>query len=133
MANLNLTNGGNIMWFWWFALACDLIIPLIMVTFGRIMWKHCPSKINVWYGYRTSRSMRNMDTWKFAHEYFGKRWWKIGWIILLPSALVLLPLYNSKENTITVVFLVVMVIQTVFLLYPVSQTEQALKNKFGDE
>ncbi|MDO4554333.1 MAG: SdpI family protein, partial [Lachnospiraceae bacterium] len=23
-------------------------------------------------GYRTSRSMKNMDTWKFAHEYSGR-------------------------------------------------------------
>ncbi len=121
------------MWFWWFAVACDLIIPLLMVIFGRIMWKHCPSKINSWYGYRTFRSMQNMDTWKFAHEHFGKQWWKIGWIILLPSVLVLLPVYHSTENIITVVFLVVEAIQMVFLLYPISQTERALKSKFGDQ
>ncbi len=121
------------MWFWWFAVACDLIIPLLMVIFGRIMWKHCPSKINSWYGYRTPRSVQNMDAWKFAHEHFGKQWWKIGWIIMLPSAIVLLPVYNSTKNIITVVFLTVEVVQMVFLLYPISQTEQALKSKFDDQ
>ncbi len=121
------------MWFWWFAVACDLIIPLLMVIFGRIMWKHCPSKINVWYGYRTSRSIQNMDTWKFAHEHFGRQWWKMGWIILLPSALALLPIYNYTENIIAVIFLTVMVVQSVFLLYPISRTEQALKSRFDDQ
>ena len=65
--------------FWWFMLICDLIIPIVMIIAGRMMWKHCPKSINGIVGYRTNRSMKNMDTWKFAHEYCGKLWWKIGW------------------------------------------------------
>ncbi len=121
------------MWFWWFAFGCDVLIPLMMIIFGRIMWKRCPSKINCWYGYRTVRSMKNMDTWKFAHEHLGKQWWKIGRIILLPSVLILLPAYKATETTIAVVFLAVMMVQTVFLLYPIFKTEQALKEKFNDD
>ena len=34
------------MWFWWFMLICDLIIPIAMVIGGRMMWKHCPKNIN---------------------------------------------------------------------------------------
>ncbi len=119
------------MWFWWFAFACDILIPLLMVAGGRMMRKRCPAKINAWYGYRTARSMKNMDTWKFAHEHFGKQWWKIGWIMLLPSALVLLPAYGATENIIAVVFLAVMAVQMVFLLYPIVKTERALKSKFN--
>ena len=26
------------MWFWWFMLCCDLIIPLLMIVIGRLMW-----------------------------------------------------------------------------------------------
>ncbi len=117
--------------FWWFALTCALLIPLLMIVGGRIMWKRCPSKINAWYGYRTARSMKNMDTWKFAHRHFGKQWWKIGWVILLPSVLVLLPVYHATENTVAIVFLAVMAVQTVFLLYPIVKTERALKSKFN--
>ena len=47
------------------------------------MWKHCPKHINGMLGYRTTRSMKNMDTWKFAHDYCGKLWWKIGWVMIL--------------------------------------------------
>ena len=64
------------MWFWWFMLICDLIVPIVMIIGGRMMWKHCPKSINGIVGYRTNRSMKNMDTWKFAHKYCGKLWWK---------------------------------------------------------
>ena len=36
-----------------------------MIACGWMMWKHCPKNIDGLVGYRTSRSMRNMDTWKF--------------------------------------------------------------------
>ncbi len=121
------------MWFWWFAVACDGLIPLILILFGRLMWKRCPSKINGWYGYRTARSMKNMDTWKFAHEHFGKQWWKIGWILLVPSVLALLPVYNAAEERIAIVLLAVMVIQSIWMLYPIFRTERALKDRFHED
>ena len=62
------------MWFWWFILICDCIIPAIMIIAGRMMWKHCPKKINGVVGYRTKMSMINMDTWRFAHDHAGKLW-----------------------------------------------------------
>lgn len=46
------------MWFWWFILICDCIIPVLMIIAGRMMWKHCPKKINGIVGYRTKMSMK---------------------------------------------------------------------------
>lgn len=40
------------MWFWWFMLVCDLLIPVLMIMFGKVMWKHPPGKINGMIGYR---------------------------------------------------------------------------------
>lgn len=34
------------MWFWWFMLVCDLLVPITMILCGRMMWKHAPEKIN---------------------------------------------------------------------------------------
>lgn len=51
------------MWFWWFMLICDLLIPIVMVVGGRMMWKHCSKHINGMSGYRTTRSMKNKDTY----------------------------------------------------------------------
>lgn len=50
------------MWFWWFMIICDLVIPILMIFTGRMMWKHTPKNINGIIGYRTRRSMKNMDT-----------------------------------------------------------------------
>ncbi len=91
------------MWFWWFMLICDLLIPVIMIVVGRLMWKHPPKKINGLMGYRTSRSMKNMETWKFAHEYSGRLWWEVGWILLLPSIVVHIPVYGASDNMIGIV------------------------------
>ena len=88
------------MWFWWFMLACDLLIPAIMILTGRMMWKHCPKKINGLLGYRTTRSMKNNDTWRFAHMHSGRLWWRVGWVLLLLSAAVHLPFYHSDPGTI---------------------------------
>lgn len=62
------------MWFWWFMFCCNLLIPAIFIFAGRMMWKHYPKEINDILGYRTKRSMKNIDTWKFAHEYCGRLW-----------------------------------------------------------
>lgn len=91
------------MWFWWFMFISDLLISVIMLIFGRMMWKHCPKRINSVIGYRTTRSMKNMDTWKFAHDYCGRLWWKMGLIMLVPSVLIHIPFYQSNEKTIGII------------------------------
>ena len=96
-----MLQGGNIMKF--LMLLFNLLIPAVMIIAGRIMHKHCPKDINWIYGYRTARSMKNMDTWTFAHEYCGKLWWKIGWWMLVPSVLVMIPFWNSSEETVATV------------------------------
>ena len=50
------------MGFWIAMFVCNLLVPLLMVIFGRIMYKHAPKSINGIYGYRTSMSMKNEDT-----------------------------------------------------------------------
>ena len=49
------------MWFWWFILVCDLLVPFTMLIAGRMMWKHCPKHINGVIGYRTRRSWKYRD------------------------------------------------------------------------
>ena len=121
------------MWFWWFMFVCDLLIPMLMIVIGRIMWKHPPRKINDVVGYRTTRSMQNMDTWKFAHDYCGRLWWKTGWIILIPSVLIHFPIYNSSKGIIGTVGGILCTIQCVILLISIFPTERALKRNFTDE
>ena len=37
------------MWFWWFMLICDMIIPIVMVITGRMRWKHCTNNSMFYY------------------------------------------------------------------------------------
>ena len=121
------------MWFWWFMLICDLLIPAIMLTAGRMMWKHCPKNINGIMGYMTIRSMKNMDTWKFAHAYCGRLWWKLGVIMLIPSVLIHIPFYQSNEKTIGLIGGILITIQCIVLIMAIFPTESALKQTFNDD
>ncbi len=121
------------MWFWWLMTVCDLSIPLLLIVSGRIMWKHPPKKINWGIGYRTERSMKNMETWKFAHLHCGRSWWKIGWLLLVFSAGIHLLLYHAPQERIGVVGGILCTVQCVILLLPVFMTERALKKHFTDD
>ena len=121
------------MWFWWFLFICNLIVPVIMLIAGRMMWKHCPQKINSVYGYRTRRSMKNMDTWKFAHNYCGRLWYKIGCIMLLLTVVVQISFFRSGEEVIGTVGLVLCTIQIFVLIASIFPTEAALKKTFHED
>ena len=120
-------------WFWWFLLISDLIIPITMLIVGGIMRTHSPKKINYVLGYRTSRSMKNMDTWKFAHEHCGKVWFRVGLIMTILSIPVHIPFYHRNEDTLSLVSLVLVTVQLVVLIASVFPTEAALKRTFRDD
>lgn len=121
------------MWFWWFILICDCIIPVLMIIAGRMMWKHCPKKINGIVGYRTKMSMKNMDTWKFAHDYAGKLWWKVGIGMLGPTLLMHIPFYGASDDIMGILSIIILVIQLAFLFGTIFQTEKTLKNNFHED
>ena len=56
------------MGFWIFMLIMDLLIPFTMIGFGKMFLKKAPDQINYVFGYRTSMSMKNQDTWVFARK-----------------------------------------------------------------
>lgn len=127
------TRKGICMSTWWIIFICDLLIPLMMVFFGKMMKTQAPKNINYIFGYRTTRSMKNEDTWKFAHEHCGSLWFKIGLIMLIPTVLVHIPFYNSNENIIGTVAMILMTIQVIALLVSIIPTELALKKNFNDD
>ena len=67
---------------WFLMLVCSLSFPAIMLIAGRLFIKGAPKKINWTIGYRSPMSMKNADTWKFAHTVAGKFWRK--WGVALP-------------------------------------------------
>ena len=118
--------------FWLFFTAMDLLIPAIMVGFGARFLKHPPRTINAWYGYRTARSMKNQETWDFAHETCGKLWVRLGKLSFLPALLAAALTFGCGIETVSVVSVVVVTIQTLALIGSIFPVERALKRNFDD-
>ena len=104
-----------------------------MIICGRSMQKHCPSHINRLLGYRTTLSMKNMDTWEFAHSHCGRLWWKIGLLMFVPSFIIHIPFYHSSEDTLGIVGGILMTIQCIVLFASIIPTEKALKKTFNSD
>lgn len=121
------------MWFFCLMLFCNMIVPAITILAGWFMWKHSPKEINSIIGYRTKRSMKNDDTWKFAHNFCGKLWWIMGWIILGVSIVVLIPFIDSIYFTIGIVVIISVLVQCVILVMSIIPTEIALRKTFFDD
>lgn len=118
------------MGFWFFILVMLLLIPLIMIVFGWIFKEKSPKEINSFYGYRTSMSMKNKDTWEFAHHYVGRLWWFLGWILALLTVITMLCTAGMDSDTVGKISLVVVVVQMIFLIGSIFPTERALKRTF---
>lgn len=129
-ACLTKSKGGTAMGFWIFMLIMNLMIPLLMIGLGRWFWRRAPKKINPLFGYRTTMSMKNQDTWQFAHHYFGKLWFGIGWILLPVSIIPLLFVAGRSENTVGMAGGIVCAAQTAVLLCSIIPVETALKRTF---
>lgn len=118
------------MGFWIFMLIIDLLIPFTMIGYGRSFRKKAPKEINAVYGYRTSMSMKNRDTWVFAHNYFGKLWYISGLILLPISVIPMICFIGRTENVVGTVGGVVCFVQMIPLTGVIIPTEIALKKHF---
>lgn len=105
-----------------------LIIPAIMIIAGLFMWKKPPKKINSMIGYRTSSSMKNQQTWDFAHYHAGRIWTYVGLITLGASVLALIFVPLQKDNVLIGLSLV----QTAILIICIFPTQVALKRNFDE-
>ncbi len=104
------------------------IIPLIMIFFGLLFTFKPPRKINYFYGYRTNMSMKNEETWFFAHKFLGKLWaiygilmaFIITVILLIINNVYILERFSDK----------ICILEIIFLILPIIFTERALKKVF---
>jgi len=116
--------------FWFFMLFGELMIPVTMIFFGKRFLELAPKNINLWYGYRTKRSMKNRETWIFAHQYIGKLWLRLGWVTLIVSLVPMVLLYGKDIATVGNVGFVLVFLQLIPLVAPIIPTERALKRNF---
>jgi len=65
----------------------DLLMLAFLILLGYWMFAFPPKKINGLAGYRTRRSMLNLDNWNYANKTCGKSWMRIS--LLLFSMMIL--------------------------------------------
>ena len=118
------------MGFWIFMVIMELLVPFTMIGFGRYFLKQAPGAINWAFGYRTEMSMKNKDTWEFAHNYIGKLWYRIGLILLPLSVIPMLFVLGKNEDIVGTLGATLTMLQLVFLIVPIFPTERALKKTF---
>lgn len=111
----------------------NMLLPMVMIIFGLIFLKKAPKTINNYYGYRTIKSKRNIDTWNFAHHYFGNIWFKLGVLSMLVSFIVMILLYNKADNIVAFYSVILTFIHLVFMVTPIYFTEKKLGQTFDKE
>ena len=118
------------MGFWIFMFIVTLLIPAALL----LTWYLCPrlKTIHNACGYRTSRSMKNQDTWDFAQKYCSK----ISLYMFFPSlilAIAIMPTVSSKPiDRIGWIGLGITMIQMMSFIVIMVSTEKALKKSFDE-
>ena len=107
------------------------LIPVIMVFFGCTMMDHPPKTINAVYGYRTTMSMINQDTWDYAQAACAKRWRRWGRVLALITLIVLF--FALRRPTFADVLGIYTAFETVYLLASVAATEMDLRRTFDEK
>ena len=118
------------MLFWIFMLLFVLMIPLTMIYFGRMFFKSPPKSINATFGYRSTMSMKNQETWKLAHTVCGRFWFRCGRILLPLSVVPMLLVIGRGTETVGYTGAIIVFIQLVPLLCVIPVTEHALRKNF---
>jgi uncharacterized membrane protein len=95
---------------------------IIYVITAVITLKYPPKAINYLYGYRTERSMKSEESWKFSQEYSSKKLRNYGLILLLIS---FISLFFDIDEIIGVTISILIVLILTFMIY--IQTENKLK------
>lgn len=118
------------MGFWIFMLIINMLIPATMIFFGKQFMKGTPKEINAIFGYRTAMSMKNKDTWEFAHKYCGKIWYLCGLILLPVSILSMLVVIGKNNDIVGSYGGIICMIQLIPLVGSILPTEKALRRSF---
>ena len=113
-------------------LVMNLLTPLVMIIYGRVFEKKPPkiARSKFAFGYRTVMSMRDEETWEYAHRFFGKLWFGLGIAVGLISIIVLFFFIGKDKDTVGFAGMIICYVQLVAMLLPVIPTELALRRRF---
>ncbi|MBC6998576.1 SdpI family protein [Cytophaga sp. FL35] len=101
------------------------ITGVVFILSGSILYKYPPKKINWWYGYRTSTSIKSKERWDFAQKYSGKLMMKLGMFLIIVGPLGLF--FNYHEIAALGISMALVILVVILLIV---QTETAIKKRF---
>ena len=115
-----------------FMMLMAVAVPLMMTVVGRVFMKRPPKTINPIFGYRTTRSMKNEDTWAFAHTYCGHLWFVCGMIFSALTLVLLVASFGRDETSFGVLAAALGILCVVGMVWSMGLTEKALKEAFDE-
>lgn len=118
---------------WILMLCVNLLIPAVMIGFGRWSLKGGPQDVNWVIGYRTSMSMKNKDTWVFAHQEIGRLWTRWGTILLAATVAGMLSLMGKDEDMMATAGCILMFVQMIPLIGCIFPVEKKLRETFDKD
>ena len=110
-----------------------LMLPAVMLIAGCMMYKHTPHRGSVPFGYRSKASMRSPETGKFANEYCGKLWLRLGLALLLAVIAAFILMWNDGDDAVAKTGVVIIVAETVLMVVSIGPVEAALKKRFDKD
>ena len=110
------------------------ICSLIFLVIGIVFWMYPPKKINEFYGYRTTRSLKSQEAWDFAQRYSAKLMTIFGFAALLVAAVA-----HGSRNSLCInsecLMLydigITVVLPLIVVILPIILTELELRKRFG--
>jgi len=78
-------------------------------------------------------SMKNKDTWDFAHKCIGKLWFYLGLLLIPITVIPMLFVLGGTEDVAGTMGCIICVIALIILIVPIFPTERALKMNFDKD
>ncbi|MFD2697175.1 SdpI family protein [Mesonia sediminis] len=107
-------------------LSLDALLGIIFLVVGLLLKYKPPKKINMLYGYRTTRSMQSQEAWDFAQKSAAQRSIEIGLFLLIIG---ILGHFWLRQQQVLATALSLFALLAA-ILYLIIHVENALKKKF---
>jgi Predicted integral membrane protein len=104
---------------------------MTLFILGLAFNRYPPKNINSFSGYRTTRAMKNIDTWKEANRYSSKLLFRFS-LVLLAVTTVSVILAGKSYDYMAIAILISVILSVVFLFVSIVKTEKHLKDMFGE-
>jgi uncharacterized membrane protein len=101
------------------------LIGIIFIITALISLRFAPKKVNNFYGYRTTNSMKNQEVWNFSQKYSSIKMMQSGLFLVAISFLGLV--FHLKETAQLIIGITLSFLVCIFLFYT---TEKAIKKNF---